>query len=284
MSARWASQRSFLIKTYNLEVKRWFKDLFKEDGSGLNDDRLFGEAPVANTPRVAVVRACLIEGGDSQNMALIKMETFRTIVQRTHLRPHVYGIPTHDLQNEVKFQPQIILHFLQDSTRNYNISKSPTTGRISFRVADETYKTINNAKVTLLAASVKREFMAGKGYVWSKGRKMAAYQDWEKGYRLKLLYFNENEVKDLIRKVLSIQNDTMQEKYLNLGKNSDELSAFPGIPETETILGNIEKLPQRRPVVDVRFTHAELHIWGRGEPVILCDRTYRYVAPVVDAA
>jgi hypothetical protein len=187
------------------------------------------------------------------------------------MRPHVYGIPTHDWQNEVKFQPQVILFFRQDIRRTYN-GKHQVEGRIGFRVTDETYKTINNAKILTLANAVKREFITGNGYVWSKGGKVAAYQDWEKGYRLRLFYFSETEVKDLIRKVLSIQGDTMQEKYLNLGRNSDELSAFPGVPETETILGKAEKLPQRRPVVDVRFTHAELHIWGRAEPVILCDR------------
>jgi hypothetical protein len=227
--------------------------------------------------------ACLIATGDSQNMALVKMETFRRVVQRTHLRPNVYGIPTHDLQNEVKFQPQIILHFLQDRRRTYN-GKHQTDGRISIRVVNETYKTINNAKVLSLANAVKREFMTGNGYIWSKGRKMATYQHWEKGYRLQLLYYSETEVKDLIRKVLSIKGDVMERKYLNLGKNDDEFSAFPSVAETETILGKAEKLPQRRPVVDVRFTHAELHVWGRGEPVILCDRTYRYVNPIVDAA
>jgi hypothetical protein len=45
--------------------------------------------------------ACLIRSGESQGIAQIKMETFRRVVQRTHLRPNVYGIPTRDLQNEV---------------------------------------------------------------------------------------------------------------------------------------------------------------------------------------
>jgi hypothetical protein len=270
-SRGWIRQKSFLRDAFNKEVKRWFRDMGDT------------EEPDFTTPRGAVMAACLIAAGDSQNMVLIKMETFRRVVQRTHLRPHVYGIPTQEFQNKVKFQPQIILFFRQDARRTYD-GKHQVEGRIGFRLADETYKTINNAKILVLANAVKREFMTGNGYVWSKGRKMAAYQDWDSGYRLKLLYYSETEVKDLIRKVLSIQGDTMQGKYLNLGKNDDELSAFPGIPETETILGKTEKLPQRRPVIDVRFTHAELHIWGRVEPVILCDRTYRYVNPIVDAA
>ncbi|MCU0534231.1 MAG: hypothetical protein MUD14_10090 [Hydrococcus sp. Prado102] len=271
-SRNWIRQKSFLRDAYNKEVKRWFRDVGDT------------EIPDFTTGRGAVMAACLIAAGDSQNMAILKMETFRTVVQRTHLRPHVYGIPTHDLQNEVKFQPQIILHFLQDTNRNYDSTKDPITGRISFRVTDETYKTINKAKILSLANAVKREFMTNNGYVWSKGRKMATYQHWEKGYRLQLLYFSETEVKTLIRKVLSIQDDTVQERYLNLSKNSDELTAFPGVPETETILGKVEKLPQRRPVVDVRFTHAELHVWGRHEPIILCDRTYRYRSSLVSAA
>lgn len=271
-SRSWIRQKSFLRDAYNKEVKRWFRDL------GDTDD------PDFTTPRGAVMAACLIAAGDSQNMVLIKMHTFRTVVQRSHLRPHVYGMPTTELQVIRRFKPQIQLHFMQDSNRNYEISKSPARGQITFRLMNETSESISNAEVTRFANAVKREFITGNGYIWSKGRLMAAYTDREKGYQLQLLCYNEASAKTLIGKVLAIQDHTFERKRLSLNRNDDELSAYPTIPETMTILGKVERAPKRRPVADVRFTHAELHLCGREEPVILCDRTYRYVAPVVSAA
>ncbi|NJM90666.1 MAG: hypothetical protein HC847_29650 [Hydrococcus sp. RU_2_2] len=271
-SRGWIRQRSFLRDAYNKEVKRWFREL------GDIDD------PNFTTSRGAVMAACLIAAGDSQNMTLIKMETFRRVVQRTHLRPHVYGMPTTELQVIRRFKPQIQLHFMQDSKRNYEISKSPAIGQISFRLMNETSESITRGEVERLANAIKREFMALNGYVWSKGRLMATYTDREKGYQLQLLCYNESEAKTLIGKVLGIQNHPFERKRLSLNKNDDELSAYPGIPQTVTILGKSEREPKRRPVADVRFTHAELHLYGRGEPVILCDRTHRYVNPVVTAA
>lgn len=272
-SRDWNRQRDFLRKTYNKEVKRWFRDL------GDSEDVDF-----ANQPRASVYESCLISYKDSQNMALLKMRTFREVVQRTHLRPHVYGMPTTELQVIRRFKPQIILRFLQDSYRNYEISKAPGEGRIGFRLMNETSESITQAEVTRLANAVKREFMTGKGHVWSKGRTMFTYNDWDKGYQLQLLCYSETEAKTLIRKVLAIQNHTLDLKRLGINRKDDELSAYPSIPETELILGESERMPKRRPVVDVRFTHAELHLYGRKEPVILCDRTHRFVNPVVSAA
>lgn len=268
-SRDWNRQRDFLRKTYNKEVKRWFRDLGDSEDLGFN------------TPRAAVFEACLISYKDSQNMALLKMRTFDRVVQKNHLKPHVYAAPTTEPRTYRRFRPQIILRFLQDSYRNYEISKAPGEGRISFRLMNETSKTITQTEVTKLANAVKREFMSGKGHVWSKGRVMYAYNDWDIGYQLQLLCYSETEAKTLIRKVLSIQDHTPEWTNLAISKVDSELSAYPSVPETEVILGKSERMPKRRPVVDVRFTHAELHLYGLKEPVILCDRTHRFVNPVV---
>lgn len=217
-SRGWIRQRSFLRDAYNKEVKRWFREL------GDIDD------PNFTTSRGAVMAACLIAAGDSQNMTLIKMETFRRVVQRTHLRPHVYGMPTTELQVIRRFKPQIQLHFMQDSKRNYEISKSPAIGQISFRLMNETSESITRGEVERLANAIKREFMALNGYVWSKGRLMATYTDREKGYQLQLLCYNESEAKTLIGKVLGIQNHPFERKRLSLNKmmtNFRLIRAFP---------------------------------------------------------
>jgi len=235
-SRDWYRQRDFLRKTYNKEVKRWFRE------QGDSEDVDF-----ANQTRASVYESCLISYKDSQNMAILKMRTFREVVQRTHLRPHVYGIPTTELQIIKRFKPQVILHFLQDSYRNYEISKSPARGQITFRLMNETSESITQAEVTRLANAVKREFMTGKGHVWSKGRTMFTYTHWEQGYKLQLLCYSETEAKTLIRKVLAIQNHTLDSKCLGINRKDNELSAYPSVPETKLILGKSEKMPKRRP-------------------------------------
>jgi hypothetical protein len=60
---------------------------------------------------------------------------------------------------------------------------------------------------------------------------------------------------------------------MNVKTNQNTSEAYPTIPPTERIYGENRKLPRSKPIADVRFVRAELHIWGRPEPVILIDRS-----------
>ena len=118
VSNNWKNLRDFLRKSYNREVLSYFGDV---------DD----PTPDNSTPRKQAKRACLILPKESQNMALLKMLTFRFTVQRVHLRPDVYGVPKGTLEAERKFKPQIVLEFLEDEI-DTEFPYERVDGRISF--------------------------------------------------------------------------------------------------------------------------------------------------------
>jgi len=70
---------------------------------------------------------------------------------------------------------------------------------------------------------------------------------------LQLLCRNETTAKELINKVLDLQNDTPDWKFLKSNIADNENDSFPYNPGTQTILGKSRQKPHRRPMVDVRF-------------------------------
>ena len=184
----------------------------------------------------------------------------------------VYGIPTNAYQEEVKFKPQVLLYFMEDLD-DVEAGWSPVDGRVSFRVKGEEYNTITEAKALTLANKIKTEFSANNGYVWRKGKSRYSYYDKPNGYQLWLNCRDETSAIQLITKVVSIQNDTFDDSKLFDKSPKNATKAYPTIPPTERVYGENRKLPRRMPIADVRFMRAELHIWGRPEPVILLDRS-----------
>ena len=270
----WDHLRSVLIRIHNRWVREEFSDLGGENW----------DADIT-APRGSLRVASTIKATDSAIMVTLRFFLYYFLLRKAaDLQAPLYGIPTTELQVIRRFKPQIQLHFMQDADRNYERSKSPAKGQITFRLMNETSETITGAEVERLARAVKTEFITGGGYVWSKGRLMAAYTDREKGYQLQLNCYNETSAKTLIAKVLSIQNHTMERKRLTFNRNDDELEAYPTVLPTMRILGETYREPKRRPVADVRFTHAELHLCGKEEAIILCDRTHRYINPIVEAS
>ncbi len=194
-----------------------------------------------------------------------EMKIFKTEAQ-------VYGIPTNAYQEEVKFKPQVLLYFIED-LEDVEAGWSPVDGRVSFRVKNEEYNTITETKALALANKIKTEFAASNGYVWKKGKSRYSYYDKPNGYQLWLNCRDEISAISLITKVVSIQNHVFDDSKLFDKSPKNTTKAYPTIPATERIYGESKKLPRRMPIADVRFVRAELHIWGRPEPVILIDRS-----------
>lgn len=183
----------------------------------------------------------------------------------------VYGIPTTAYQEEVKFVPQVILFFVED-IEDVEPGWQPVYGQLSFRVIGETPKTINKTRAFSLAMKVKEVFGNDNGFVWRKGKTRMSYTDKENGYRLWINCRSQADGENLIKRALAVQAVNFVKSKVDVKNNPKPEEAFPTIPSSTTIYGEQTREPRKRPIADVRFVRAELHIWGRPEPVILIDK------------
>lgn len=267
VSRNWRNLRDFLRKSYNREVNEWFRDI---------EDPL----PDNSTSRKNAKRACLILPTESQNMALLKALTFRFVVQRVHLRPDVFGQPVGNVESSRKYRPQIVLEFLEDEF-DVEGGYQRVDGRISYRLMDEVSETISRTELISIANRIKAEFGTGNGFIWRKGKDMASYIDRQNGYQLQLLVRNNTDAKQLITKVLETNNDTPNWKYLYYKEADNPTETYPIIPETRTILNQRYRQPRQRPIADVRFQYAYCKLSGKPNPIILFDRSFRYLNSLV---
>lgn len=254
-------------RLYNKEVRDWFSDLDPDD-LGLN------------TPRIALRTACHHDDADSLQLSLGRMMLFDFVVARKlqGVAGGAENSPPYTVNRRQK--PQILLYFLEDLD-NVDPPYRQVEGRISFRLMEESVGTLTNADATTYANRIKTAFGSAGGYLWKKGKIMAVYADWEKGYQLQLLSSSEAEAKEVIGKVLDIQNHSPDWEYLSLSENNAPTQAYPTLPPTQTILGKSRRLARRRPRADVRFQYAVLKLAGLPNPIALYDRSGVYPDPLV---
>lgn len=260
-----------LIRRYvNRQVREDFQDLGGDDWE-----------PEVGTTRGAMRHALTHQDSDSLLMTQTRMFLYYfTYGKAQALQAPVYGIPITSYQEIRKFQPQIFLDFIEDSS-DVADGFVAVRGEISFRVMNQTSESLSNADLIVYANRIKASFAANNGFVWKKGKSMVSYIDRAKGYQLQLLCRSETEGKRVVEQILDIQNHTPDWKYLNVSENSEAALAYPTIPKNLTILGKVRKEPRRRPIADVRFTYAVIHLQGLGNGVILVDRINKYRNPLV---
>lgn len=261
VSREWANQKSFLRKVYNREVNEWFRDV---------DDPL----PDNSTSRKQAKRACLIRPKDSQNMSLIKMQTFRQLVQQTHLRPDVYGIPIEPYQEKVTFRPQIHLFFKQDSSAVTD-GKRAIEGQISFRLVNETSATMTESKARALALKLKNEFALNNGYIWKKGKFKCVYKDVSNGLDLSILSISKTEGIEVIQKMCDVTDAIYNADYLRVSE--PERNSVTSPITSSLVYGKQRRDKRWRPVANVRFQYAVLTVHGMNHRIVLVDRTNRYL-------
>lgn len=265
ISNDWAFQRSFLRKTYNKEVQEYFKDV--PEGDEANN----------TTGRAATRNACLIGVNDSRVEAYMKMHTFRYVVQRVHLRPDVYGIPIDDLEESVNFSPVVHLYFYQDA-QAVTPGKDPVRRQISFRLPDETTKTMNPVKARELARKIKNEFALNNGYRFDTGKIKATYAYHPKFRKMTALVRQKPDGREIITKVLSLFDQSFDADKLTF--NDPEKSSVTNPVGQDLIYGKQRGKRRWRPIAIVRFQWASLHIEGMGKGIILVDRSARFPNPL----
>lgn len=248
-------------RTYNPEVREWFSDITTDN-------------PDITTPRGSLRTACTHAEGDTMPMTVGRMLLFDMVIKQRFAQQ---GGSTRDLNYRVlrRTKPQVTLYFLED-LEDVEAGYEPVSGEVSFRLMNQTTTTFSNSEAIALANKIKTEFGTNQGFIWRKGRELCSYTDWDKGYQLQLLVRSEAEGRNLISKILDLQNETPEWEFFNRVENGAPSEAFPVVPPRETILGKSRRLPRRRPVADVRFQYASVKLAGLAKPVYLFDRSGRY--------
>lgn len=257
--------QSVIRKWQNRELREYFNDFGVDESWD----------PDLTTPRGKLAAVLKHDDEDPYLITLLKCWFFEHIKGQAYRVPY-YGIPVSSFQESRKFMPQIKLVFRED-LEDVEPGYPPVEGEITFRLMGSADITKSQAEV--FATRVKLAFGAGgAGYLWRKGKDMATYTDWAKGYQLQILTRSEAEAREVITKVLDIQNDAPNWAKLNYSENADPAEAYPTIPDRELIYGELRRLPRKRPVADCRFQYALLHLHGVAAPIVLYDRSYTYAA------
>lgn len=189
----------------------------------------------------------------------------------------LYTIPVTTFQDHYTFAPQIKLVFyqLRDETKNGN---PRVHGEIAYRVIGETEETFTEANAKVRARNIKALFTEPQLFVWQKGKAIASYKDRKSGYDFKLFVKNQLEARKIITQVMAIENKTPDWSNLRLSVSS---ATYPEIPGTKRIYGLQRRLPRRRPLEDIKFRYAEMHLWGLPKPITLVDTLGNREEPLV---
>jgi len=255
-------------RTLNPEVREWFRDVGPADWD-----------PDINTPRGSLRHACTHADSDPITVTLLRHFLFDFIVRQRFKQP-VYGIPISSFQEQRKFRPQILLYFVEDAS-DVDPEFEPVSGEISFRLMNHSSDTITEAIATTYATRIRSAFATAGGFVWRKGKRMCTYTDWGKGYQLQLLCRDVAEGRRVIEQILDIQTDTPDWSKMNASENEAPSEAYPTLPPLERVYGKSRRAPRRRPIADVRFQYAVLHVHGLNAPICLCDRSGVWSNPLV---
>ncbi|MEM8777784.1 MAG: hypothetical protein AAGF26_02700 [Cyanobacteria bacterium P01_G01_bin.49] len=254
-----------LKKVHNRQVREYFRD------TNLADDVLD-----ISTPRGSLRSACLMQDKDTLPQAIHRYLFYHITVRAGEdFNTAVYGVPVGNYQERRRFRPQIKLFFKEDA-QDVDSDYRPLTAELTCRLMDESSETITNIKINDLARAVAREFLPNNGYQFHKGKTLVSYNNPQQGYGLQIYAYSVSEGREVIKKILAIQNHTPDWAHSTVNENQEPSSAFPTIPPRATILRQVIRQPRKRPVGHVRFQYALLHLWGRQKPVVLCDRVFRF--------
>lgn len=253
----WEHLQDTLRWVQNRRVRDKFKDL------GLDDWE-----PSINTPRASLRTACTLRDDDTAEMTMLRLWLFYGMLGNLDIdMSSFYSIPVREYQGYAKFQPQVTLLFYEDLS-DVEEGYQPVCAEVSFRVQGETEQSMTEVKARAIAHQIRTEFATGNGYTWWKGRTKLTYRKPEQGYNFSVFARTESEGKQLIVKVLSIQNDALDQDRLTI---SELASPPPIVPPQKLIYGKVRRTPRIRPVARVRFRKADLHLWGIERSITLIN-------------
>lgn len=134
---------------------------------------------------------------------------------------------------------------------------------------NETSQSMTRAKAASLALKIKQD-IATPLLVWEKGWYKATYLDLENGYDLRLFVKSKAEGEKIAKAIVGIQNHTYNDDYFQF---IDHSRSYPVNPGTHVVYESTTAKPRQRPRLNVRFTHAQLLLHGRLQPINLVALT-----------
>lgn len=210
----------------------------------------------------------------SQIMALHQLLQYKDIGQ-------VYGTPVQNFQELVKFKPQIHLYFEQ-VTGLIDSEFGAVTARLSFRIMNESAETMTPDKAKALATKINSSFGGSSPFHWEKGKHLFSYSAPNQGVQTKIYTTNESEAKQVIKKILGLQNFTLNDDYLkDCSRTVDLASPQDGNQGKEMIYGTSRRLPRKLPLATVQFTYAEMLLHGLTHAICLVDMTGKKHEPLI---
>lgn len=260
----WALQRKLMRAPnigFNAEVYRYFRDV---------DDSTPGKLALRNS--------LLIQANDSRTSAKFKVDYFREFVQKVHSRVAIIGVPKQMFDDgfEPAYKPIVTLYFQQDRDA-VTPGFAPITAEISFRLMQETQDSLTKPKKEVLAKTLKNELALRQGYTFNKGKYIAHYQDRSKGYHLQIYVASRAEGEQVVKKILSLQDHTYNNKKFRLTDPDRDSVNNPG---KIVVAGETYTEPRWRPTGTVRFQWAYLLFQANPDPVYLVDRTLTRPSPI----
>lgn len=179
-------------------------------------------------------------------------------------------------------RPYIKLYFSQPADE-VAAGKRSARMEITINIMDKTDTDIDKNYLVTLATRITEQFNLEKNpYKYKKGKNYYTYHDWANGYQIKLLANVETEARQMLSKILSIKQHTLNEKYWKESRAVNVNVAYPNTEETVTILGKTYKKPLRRPTVNVTFRWARLSLPSIGKHFVLVSNENRMpVSPEV---
>ncbi len=244
--------RDYLRKTFNKEVVEWFADVTDNDFD-----------TVGGITRKDIRNACIIRSKDTIPTMHMKISLFRYEIQQAHLKPDIYGIPTLDFHESVVYLPQVVIHWKERSDIANANNRAPIKAQCSIR-----YKGAYESRADLVAlkTKIKGIFTTGQSlHHWTKGKNKYSYRDKIKGYEMIVTAGTVDDAKDVISKMLAIQNDVINNDYLTTSTTDRSFAAR----ETIQVAGRIFEKPKRRPAGEVYFSRAEFKIHGMPKDLVL---------------
>jgi hypothetical protein len=186
------------------------------------------------------------------------------------------------------------LMFLERRPRaNSKTNNTPTAdksrkkeGQISFRLMDVQSPTrdketlIPRERFIPLAERIRAGF-ATPVFVWKKGKELFSYCEHDLGLQLQMLVIDEPEARRITSQVTDLISVSPQWKYLTNPRVVDNAGRYPTTEDSINIMGETEKFPEERPIVNVEFRYASLYFPTISKTYILYDTTGTFRNPVL---
>jgi hypothetical protein len=267
----WEHLQDVLRRVFKKEVLEEFKDIQDDDFKDIS------------TARRSLKTACLPDDNDTSAMLTLRMMLFYIVLRRAQdMQAPLIGMPYWDAGVDRKHKPQVILHFSQDRSELKNPGDIPVTGRISFRLMNETTQSISEAKLKVIAQRIKTSFNSDAESKWYRGRNMGVYHAPDQGMGFKIQTDTKAHALDLVKTICLIAGEIFNGEYFRYSTPDDPTASYPANPGNQTIMGKVYKKPIRRQICTVRFRYAVAIIHGRPTPIPLFDKSGKFIAPLVD--